>query len=91
MGIILIPLFLSFSGCLTSTSVDVRELSNEPDEYINMTEEMMNEYLPLKESIITGKYVETTYDENHKIWNFFREHRNIKYQGKYYRVMCSTT
>ena len=50
-GLIVILLCLSLSGCTDSGGISVNKLDYEPEEYINITSEQMEEYPTMKECI----------------------------------------
>jgi len=69
-------------------SIFVEKLDEEPDNFINMSEQQMEQFPRLKESInSTGEHVETPSDEWYELKDFFQDYyAYIKYQGEYYYV-----
>ena len=87
IGIAVILLSIWLSGC-QSQGFQVRRISEEPTNYVNMTEEHMNNFPHLKETILTNKLVETPQEEMNRlrgILDFF-DTEIIKYQNEYYDV-----
>lgn len=84
---IFVILSIVLSGCEELDQfIDAEILDEEPDEYINITEEQMNDFPHLKEAIQSDTYVKTPRDEYLALDNFLSEIRNIKYDNKFYKV-----
>ena len=80
-------LSLCLSGC-QSQGFRVHSISEEPTNYVNMTEEQMNNFPHLKEAILTNKYVEAPHEEMNRLRGIleFFDTEIIKYQNEYYDV-----
>ncbi len=85
-------IFLVLSGCISiDRYLDANKLDGEPEKYIVITEEQMNNFPHLKEAILTSKGVKTPYDEYTKVDNLLEETRNIKYMNEFYEIRFVTT
>jgi len=87
IGIVVLLLTICLSGC-QSQGVSVDIISEEPANYVNFTEEQMNNFPHLKQAILTNGGVETPWDEQNRlrgILDFF-DTQIIQYQNKYYEV-----
>jgi len=91
-GISTILFFVFFSGCVFSErNIRATKLDDEPHNYINITEEQMNNFPHLKEAIITNKAIQTPQQEFQDLDDLLRSEftSNIKYQNEYYEVFRS--
>ena len=50
-GLIIILLFLNFTGCMGESGIWVEKADSEPEEYINFTSEQLEEYPKLNEAV----------------------------------------
>jgi len=87
IGIAVLLLSIWFSGC-QSQGFRVYRISKEPTNYVNMTEEQMNNFPHLKEAILTNKSVETPQEEMSRLRGIlvFFDTEIIKYHNEYYDV-----
>ena len=87
IGIAVLLLSIWLSGC-QSQGFQVHRISEEPTNYVNMTEEQMNNFPHLKEAILTNKSVETPQEEMNRLRGIleFFDTEIIKYQNEYYDV-----
>ena len=87
IGIAVLLLSVWLSGC-QSQGFRVHRISEGPTNYVNMTEEQMNNFPHLKEAILTNKSVETPQEEMNRLRGIleFFDTEIIKYQNEYYDV-----
>lgn len=87
IGIAVLLLSIWLSGC-QSQGFGVHRISEEPTNYVNMTEEQMNNFPHLKEAILTNKLVKTPQEEMSRLRGIleFFDIEFIKYQNEYYDV-----
>ena len=83
--VLLLSIFLS--GC-QSQGFRLYRISEEPTNYVNMTDEQMNNFPHLKKAILTNKSVETTQEEISQLRGILEYFDTdiIKYQNEYYEV-----
>ena len=86
-GIAVLLLSIWLSGC-QSQGFGVHRISEEPTNYVNLTEDQMNNFPHLKEAILTNKYVETPQDEMNRLRGILEYFNTdyICYQNEYYDV-----
>ena len=84
-GLIVTILCLSFSGCMGEMGISVEKLNYEPEGYINITAEQLEEYPTLKKCVTilnsdnynkTIKSMDCSKDEINKIEILFGEDPN---------------
>jgi len=87
LGIAVLLICVGLSGC-QSQGFRVQRINEEPTNYVNMTEEQMNNFPHLKEAILTNKYVETPQEEMNRLRGIieFFDTEIIKYQNEYYDI-----
>lgn len=102
-GLIIIFLCIGFTGCIEDSGIWVEKLDYEPERYINITSEQLEEYPSIKECVIvlnsdnyngTVKYVSCNKDEQKKIetlFGGFYGENFFKYQDEYYSLGYHTT
>ena len=77
------------SGCTGPTQyIRVDKYDEEPDNYINMSENQIGAFPHLKEAILNNESVVTPQEEFYKLSNYLRaeETKFIKYQNEYYEI-----
>ncbi len=64
------------------------KLEEEPNSYVNISENQMQQFPHLKEAILNNGTAETPYEELDEVRNFLddKDTRNIKYQNEYYKI-----
>jgi len=69
-------------------TIFAEKLDEEPDNFINISEQQMEQFPGLKEAInSTEEMVEISSDEWYKLKDFFQGYdAYMEYQGKYYYV-----
>ena len=80
---------VGFSGCLSRQLIKAEKLDEEPNDYVNMTEELMEEFPHVKEAVLNqSTYIDTPYTEFSKFFNFLKKEDTefIKYQNEYYKI-----
>jgi len=87
IGIAFLLLSIWLSGC-QSQGFRVYRISEEPINYVNMTEEQMNNFPHLKEAILTNKSVETPQEEMNRLRGVLEYYNTdyISYQNEYYEI-----
>ena len=87
-----ILLFCMMGGCTELMGGDgptfVERLDEEPNDFININEQQMEQFSHLREATNrTGEHVETPSDEWYELKEFFGGSSIfVKYQGEYYYV-----
>jgi hypothetical protein len=77
-------LYLPTSG---SKAVDVLKLKEQPPMYMNLSEQQLNLYPPLRQALNSGHYVDVPNKEWNELFNLLETNDfYIKYNGSYYRV-----
>ena len=85
---LIIIIFLIFlCGCTNYQHVRVIKLDEEPNNFIIITEEEMNNYPSLKKAIETNDSVQTPYKEFTELHELFEDIRNFKYLDDYYYIL----
>ncbi|MEF8879177.1 MAG: hypothetical protein V5A64_02140 [Candidatus Thermoplasmatota archaeon] len=88
-------IFLAFSYEY-STTISVEQLDSKPEQYINMTEEQLNQRPFLKQAYQSKSYIEIPYekqDQLQEIKDFFIERGtfNFKVNNSYYKISFTST
>ena len=80
---------VGLSGCTGPKQyIRVDKYDEEPDNYINMSENQIAAFPHLKKAILNNESVETPREEFYKLSDYFRaeETKFIKYQNEYYEI-----
>ena len=87
IGIAVLLICVGLRGC-QSQGFGVHRISEEPTNYVNMTEEQMNNFPYLKEAILTNKSVETPQGEMNRLRGILEYFNTdyICYQNEYYEI-----
>jgi len=87
MGILVIFVSVWLSGC-QSQGFRVYRISEEPTNYVNMTEQQMQHFPHLKEAILTNTSIETPREEFYEFKDFLESKNTefIQYQNEYYEI-----
>lgn len=78
-----------FCGCIGPTNyIRAIKLTEEPDNYVNMSEQQMVAFPHLKEAILKNESIETPLEEFNKLSDFLNieDTRYIKYQNEFYKI-----
>ena len=104
IGILLIALLVIsvgfLSGCTDRTyCISAEKLDDGPSNYVNMSDQQLEDFPRLKEAMLTEDYVTISYEEWNELINFFdaelhrpyeTDHRletYVVYQNEYYLVV----
>ena len=92
IGIATLLLTICLNGCI-ERGIQTDKISEQPENSVNMTEQQMEKFPHLKESILKDDPVHTPDDELIRlraILDFFNT-SIIKYQNEYYTIYFFTT
>ena len=90
--IVIIFITLLLSGCETIDRYILAEkLDEEPENYIEISEQQMANLSYLKEAILSDKSVKTPYEDYIEIRNLLDEIKFIKYLNEFYEISFITT
>ena len=85
LSIIIISSFLSLTGCIGPTQyIDAEKVYEIPDNYVEISDEQMNDFPHLKEAINTGDGVETPKEEFSNLFDLLdaKDTKFIKYNDE---------
>ena len=90
IGIVILLICVNLSGCNTPKHyISADRVDEEPDVYINITEQQIKNYPHLKKAIESeGESIEIPEEENDKVW-LLLENKDIdfiKYKDEYYEI-----
>lgn len=90
IGTVTLLLTICLGGC-SEYGITIKKISGEPGNSVNMTEQQMEKFPHLKQTILTNKTTITPDDEFFRlraILDFF-DTSIIKYQNEYYEIYFS--
>jgi hypothetical protein len=91
IGIAVLFLAIGLSGCIVGPRyyIEAERVDEEPDFYINMTEQLMGNYPYIKKAIeLDGNYTQIPLGEKNKVEELLENYDTyfIKYQDEYYEI-----
>ena len=89
LAITVLLICIELSGCAMPTQyIDAEKLYEIPDDYVELSEEQMNDFPHLKEAINIGDGVETPKAEFNTLFEllYAEDTKNIKYNDEYYEI-----
>lgn len=89
---VVLLIVLTLSGCVTNEcSIRIRKLDVTPEEYFVITEEQMESFPHLKESIGKEDIIRTPCEESNELFDLLGGPNNIKYMNEFYEIHFGTT
>lgn len=91
IGVVILLLAVGLSGCILGPRyyIEAERVDEEPDFYINMTEQLMGNYPYIKKAIeLEGNYTQIPLVEKDKVEELLENNDTyfIKYQNEYYEI-----
>lgn len=91
LGLVVLLICVGLSGCIFGPRyyIEAERVDEEPDLYINMTEELMDNYPHLKKAIgLGGNYTQIPQEELDRVEELLEKYDTyfIKYRDKYYEI-----
>ena len=90
IGIIILFIIFTFSGCIDNDSIAVEELNVIPDKFIIILEEEMVNFPTLKEALENEGLIKIPREEYNELLEFLDGIWFIEYMDKYYELMFAT-
>ena len=90
IGIIILFIIFTFSGCIDNDSIAAEELNVIPDKFISISEEEMVNFPTLKEALENEGLIKIPREEYNELLEFLDGIWFIEYMDKYYELMFAT-
>ena len=91
LGIVVLLICVGLGGCIIGPRYYIKavKVDEEPDTYINMTEELMDNYSQIKKAIsFEGNYTSISWEEIGRVKELLDNYDTyfIKYRNEYYEI-----